>query len=36
MKQGGDVLVIVGAGHLMGKDSVIDVLKKKAYRVRQL
>lgn len=36
MKQSSDVLVIVGAGHLVGKDSVIELLKKKGYRVRQL
>ncbi|KPK01657.1 MAG: hypothetical protein AMK71_04740 [Nitrospira bacterium SG8_35_4] len=36
MNQQGDALVIVGAGHLVGKDSVIDLLKKKGYKVDQL
>ena len=36
INQGGDVLVIVGAGHLVGKDSLIELLKRKGYRVRQL
>ncbi len=35
MKQHDDVLIIVGAGHLVGKDSVIELLKKKGYKVRQ-
>lgn len=35
LKQDGDVLIIVGAGHLAGKDSVIDLLKKKGYKVQQ-
>ncbi len=35
MKQRGDILIIVGAGHLVGKDSVIDLLKEKGYKVRQ-
>jgi uncharacterized protein YbaP (TraB family) len=29
------VLVIVGAGHLVGPDSVVDILKKKGYSVKQ-
>jgi uncharacterized protein YbaP (TraB family) len=36
MNQQGDALVIVGAGHLVGKDSVIDLLTKKGYKVTQL
>lgn len=35
MKQHGDILIIVGAGHLVGTDSVIDLLMKKGYKVRQ-
>lgn len=36
MNRPGDALVIVGAGHLVGRDSVIDILKKRGYTVRQL
>jgi uncharacterized protein YbaP (TraB family) len=36
MNQPGDALIIVGAGHLVGKDSVIDLMKKKGYKVSQL
>jgi uncharacterized protein YbaP (TraB family) len=36
MNRQGDALIIVGAGHLVGKDSVIDLLKKKGYNVNQL
>jgi uncharacterized protein YbaP (TraB family) len=36
MKGGEDFLVIVGAGHLAGKDSVIDLLRQHGYRVRQM
>jgi uncharacterized protein YbaP (TraB family) len=35
MKENQNVLVIVGAGHLVGPDSVVDLLKKKGYRVTQ-
>jgi hypothetical protein len=35
IKQNGDVLVIVGAGHLVGKDNIIDLLRKKGYKVKQ-
>jgi uncharacterized protein len=31
-----DYLVVVGALHLVGKDSVIDLLERKGYEVRQL
>ena len=30
-----NVLVIVGAGHLVGPDSVVDLLKQKRYQVKQ-
>lgn len=29
-------MFVVGAGHLIGKDGVVDLLRKKGYRVRQL
>src|SRR5205085_6718057 len=32
----GSILIAVGAGHLAGKDSVIEMLKKDGYHVRQL
>ncbi len=35
MKENKNVLVIVGAGHLVGPDSVVDLLKKKGYSVEQ-
>lgn len=35
-KETQNVLVIVGAGHLVGPDSVVDLLKKKGYRVKQM
>ncbi len=35
MRQHDDVLIIVGAGHLVGKDSVIELLREKGYKVRQ-
>lgn len=35
LKQDGVILIIVGAGHLVGKDSVVDLLTKKGYTVRQ-
>lgn len=31
-----DHLVIVGAGHLVGRDSVVELLREKGYEVRQL
>ena len=31
MKQGEDVLVVVGAGHLVGKESLIELLRVKGY-----
>ena len=36
MTSPGSVLIAVGAGHLAGKDSVIELLKKDGYRVRQV
>ena len=36
MAQPGTVLVAVGAGHLAGKNSVQDLLKKSGYRVRRV
>lgn len=36
MSQPGAIMVAVGAGHLAGKDSVIDLLQRDGYRVRRL
>jgi uncharacterized protein YbaP (TraB family) len=36
MTSPGSVLIAVGAGHLAGKDSVIEMLKKDGYHVRQV
>jgi len=36
MAQPGALMVAVGAGHLAGRDSVIDLLKRRGYRVRRL
>ena len=30
-----DVFIVVGAGHLIGPESVVDLLKQKGYKVRQ-
>jgi len=35
MKQDGDVLVIIGTGHLVGEQSLVDMLGKKGYQVQQ-
>ena len=35
MRQDDDVLIVVGAAHLAGKDSVVELLRKKGYEVRQ-
>lgn len=35
MEQKDNVLIIVGAGHLVGKDSVVDLLRKNGYKVTQ-
>jgi uncharacterized protein YbaP (TraB family) len=32
----GTILVAVGAGHLAGKDSVIEKLRKDGYKIRRL
>jgi uncharacterized protein YbaP (TraB family) len=36
MASPGSLLIAVGAGHLAGKDSVVAMLKKQGYRVRQV
>jgi uncharacterized protein YbaP (TraB family) len=36
MAEPGAVMIAVGAGHLAGKDSVIELLKKDGYRVHRL
>ena len=36
LAQPGQVMVAVGAGHLAGRDSVIEMLKRDGYRVRRL
>ena len=36
MRSNEHYLVIVGAGHLVGKESVVDLLRAKGYRVKQL
>jgi hypothetical protein len=36
MDQPGAIMIAVGAGHLAGKDSVIDMLRKGGYQVRRL
>ncbi len=36
MAQPGAVMIAVGAGHLAGKDSVLEMLKKDGYSVRRL
>jgi uncharacterized protein YbaP (TraB family) len=36
MSQPGAIMIAVGAGHLAGKDSVIDMLRKSGYQVRRL
>ncbi|HET9984198.1 MAG TPA: TraB/GumN family protein [Longimicrobiales bacterium] len=36
LKGGEDVLVVVGAGHLVGRDGVVALLRAKGYRVEQL
>jgi uncharacterized protein YbaP (TraB family) len=36
MAQPGAIMIAVGAGHLAGRDSVIDLLQREGYRVRRL
>lgn len=35
LKQNSDILVIVGSAHLVGKNSLIELLKEKGYKVKQ-
>jgi uncharacterized protein YbaP (TraB family) len=35
LKEDKNVLVIVGAGHLVGPDSLVDLLQDKGYSVKQ-
>ena len=35
VQQGSDAMVVVGAAHLVGKDSVVEMLKAKGYSVEQ-
>ena len=35
MQENKNVLFVVGAGHLVGPDSVVDLLKRKGYQVKQ-
>jgi uncharacterized protein YbaP (TraB family) len=36
MAQPGAIMIAVGAGHLAGKDSVLEMLKKDGYKIRRL
>jgi uncharacterized protein YbaP (TraB family) len=36
MKSGDDALIVVGAGHLVGKKGVVEMLSAKGYAVDQL
>jgi hypothetical protein len=36
MSKPGAVMIAVGAGHLAGKDSVVEMLRKDGYKVRRL
>jgi uncharacterized protein YbaP (TraB family) len=36
MEQDGTALIVVGAGHLVGKEGVVELLKQRGYRVEQL
>jgi uncharacterized protein YbaP (TraB family) len=35
MRKNKNVLFVVGAGHLVGPESVVDLLKEKGYQVKQ-
>jgi uncharacterized protein YbaP (TraB family) len=35
MRENKNVLFVVGAGHLVGPESVVDLLKKRGYKVKQ-
>ena len=34
-KQDENVLIVAGAGHMVGADGVVDLLKKRGYRIEQ-
>jgi uncharacterized protein YbaP (TraB family) len=36
MKSGKSTAIVVGAGHLSGPHSVIDLLQKRGYKIEQL
>lgn len=36
LKSGGRVFVVVGAGHMVGDEGIIELLRKEGYRVDQL
>jgi len=36
MRENKNILFVVGAGHLVGPESVVDLLKKRGYKVKQL
>jgi uncharacterized protein YbaP (TraB family) len=36
LKSGRKIFVVVGAGHLVGDEGIIELLKKEGYRVDQL
>jgi len=36
MDSGKSTLVIVGVGHLVGEDSVINLLKSRGYKVKKM
>jgi uncharacterized protein YbaP (TraB family) len=36
MASPGSIMVAVGAGHLAGRDSVVEMLKRQGYKVRRL
>ena len=35
MRENKNILFVVGAGHLVGPESVVDLLKKRGYKVKQ-
>src|SRR4051812_652012 len=36
IKRGENLFIVVGLGHLLGKESLVDLLSKRGYKVRQL
>jgi uncharacterized protein YbaP (TraB family) len=36
MKEGASMFIAVGAAHALGDDGLVELLKKRGYRVRQL